>query len=515
MYWDDGAHAADGPGECRLRCAAPAGGPRKPALGRPRAAGRSHYEGLPFNGCTRGGRGAAKGPGTGCRKRPLPRPEVADPGTRNRRSGAPGGEPARQGDHASPACRAPRQPPAASQAPCFRRSTPLAAGRKWQMACPAPQKNRGGGALASPAVRNCTGAARAKNTARLLLQRVLRRAGEGERTPESNEAAAITGCSRKLDASPRLCHIQQAAAYRFRSARCAPSRNAGVSTCPHSSAPPAACNMPKARRRRRNASICEEERQYVPPRGQTWTTLAALAQSHINTFREYETASSASARSRLSPSASARCCVRTEGGNVLWDCIATLDAATVTLIEGLGGIDAIAISHPHFYTTMVEWARAFMAPIHLHAADRNGSCGRIRRFAFWDGETLKLWDGVTLVRCGGHFEGGTVLHWAQAARRPRRRLRRRHSHRSPPTASGCPSCAAIRISFRCRRARCEHIGQALAPFRLRRHLRPLFRPRDREGRQAGAGEIRRALCRGDRGQAGVLVESNHSGVGPA
>ena len=53
--------------------------------------------------------------------------------------------------------------------------------------------------------------------------------------------------------------------------------------------------------------------------------------------------------------------LRTAGGNVLWDCIA-LDAATVTLIKGLGGIKAIAISHPHFYTTMVEWARAFDCP---------------------------------------------------------------------------------------------------------------------------------------------------------
>jgi hypothetical protein len=34
--------------------------------------------------------------------------------------------------------------------------------------------------------------------------------------------------------------------------------------------------------------ICEEERQYVPPRGQTWTTLAALAAGHFNSYREYE-----------------------------------------------------------------------------------------------------------------------------------------------------------------------------------------------------------------------------------
>ena len=30
----------------------------------------------------------------------------------------------------------------------------------------------------------------------------------------------------------------------------------------------------------------------------------------------------------------------------------------------------------------------------------------------WDGDTLPLAGGVTLVRCGGHFAGGTVLHWA-------------------------------------------------------------------------------------------------------
>ena len=35
--------------------------------------------------------------------------------------------------------------------------------------------------------------------------------------------------------------------------------------------------------------ICEEERQYVPPRGQTWTTLEALSKSHMNGFHEYDT----------------------------------------------------------------------------------------------------------------------------------------------------------------------------------------------------------------------------------
>src|SRR5262249_56003087 len=30
----------------------------------------------------------------------------------------------------------------------------------------------------------------------------------------------------------------------------------------------------------------------------------------------------------------------------------------------------------------------------------------------WEGDTLPLARGVTLIRCGGHFAGGTVLHWA-------------------------------------------------------------------------------------------------------
>lgn len=33
----------------------------------------------------------------------------------------------------------------------------------------------------------------------------------------------------------------------------------------------------------------------------------------------------------------------------------------------------------------------------------------------WEGETRALAEGLTLVRCGGHFEGGTVLHWAGGA----------------------------------------------------------------------------------------------------
>ena len=116
--------------------------------------------------------------------------------------------------------------------------------------------------------------------------------------------------------------------------------------------------------------ICEEERQYVPPRGQTWTTLEALARSHMNAMREYEPGiTGIGAGFAIGQRA---LWLRTSGGNVLWDCVATLDAATVTAIKALGGIQAIAISHPHFYTTMVEWAQRFDCHIHLNAVSAPG-----------------------------------------------------------------------------------------------------------------------------------------------
>jgi hypothetical protein len=107
--------------------------------------------------------------------------------------------------------------------------------------------------------------------------------------------------------------------------------------------------------------------------------------------------------------------LQTKQGNILWDCIANLDAATVTLLNGIGGITAIAISHPHFYTSMVDWAHAFKAPIYLHDADQDWISRTDASIELWSGDTKPILDGVTLVRCGGHFPGGTVLHWADGA----------------------------------------------------------------------------------------------------
>jgi len=162
--------------------------------------------------------------------------------------------------------------------------------------------------------------------------------------------------------------------------------------------------------------ICEDERQYVPARGQTWTTLEALAASHFNSYREHEPGVIGIGTQPTFAIGQRALLLRTAAGNVLWDCISLVDAATVTLVNALGGIAAIAISHPHFYTTMVEWSRAFGGvPIHLHAADRAWIMRPDPAIRLWEGETMGLLPGVTLVRCGGHFPGGTVLHWSDGA----------------------------------------------------------------------------------------------------
>ncbi|HET8727024.1 MAG TPA: MBL fold metallo-hydrolase [Alphaproteobacteria bacterium] len=162
--------------------------------------------------------------------------------------------------------------------------------------------------------------------------------------------------------------------------------------------------------------ICEDERQFVPPSGQAWTILERLRRGHRNSFERCEPGLYGIGTVPEFGIGQRALLIRTGDGNVLWDCIALVDDATVDLIGALGGLKAIAISHPHFYTTMVEWSRAFGdVPIHLHEDDREWVMRPAPAVRFWGGERMALGPGLTLIRCGGHFEGSSVLHWAGGA----------------------------------------------------------------------------------------------------
>lgn len=162
-------------------------------------------------------------------------------------------------------------------------------------------------------------------------------------------------------------------------------------------------------------AICQDERQFVGWSGQGWTMLEELRKSHQNSIRLEELGLYGIGMEPSFAIGQRALLVTQPAGNILWDCIPLIDEGLVEMINGIGGISAIAISHPHYYAGMVEWAQAFDCPIHLHAADRQWVMRPDPRIEFWDGETKTLPGDLSLICCGGHFEGGTILHWPQGA----------------------------------------------------------------------------------------------------
>jgi Metallo-beta-lactamase superfamily len=159
-------------------------------------------------------------------------------------------------------------------------------------------------------------------------------------------------------------------------------------------------------------AVCEDERQYVGEGGQRWTTLDELRAHHRADIRPEEPGLTGLGCDPSFAIGQRALLVETPGGNVLWDCITLLDDELVAAVRERGGLAAIAISHPHYYSSLVEWSRAFDAPVYLHAADREWVMREDPAIVFWEGEMHELEPGVTLLRLGGHFAGGTVLHWA-------------------------------------------------------------------------------------------------------
>jgi len=172
----------------------------------------------------------------------------------------------------------------------------------------------------------------------------------------------------------------------------------------------AAGDVPPARCR-----ICEDDRQYVKGTGQQWSTVDKLRISHRNSVQWKEAGLIAVGVEPGFAIGQRAFLIRTAQGNVLWDCLPLLDRAIIETIHAMGGLKAIAISHPHYYSSMIEWSGAFDAPIHLHSADRQGVMRPDDAVKFWDGEMLELTAGLTVIRCGGHFDGGSVLHWRDGA----------------------------------------------------------------------------------------------------
>ncbi|KAF2875016.1 hypothetical protein BDV95DRAFT_616229 [Massariosphaeria phaeospora] len=147
--------------------------------------------------------------------------------------------------------------------------------------------------------------------------------------------------------------------------------------------PPASCRICDA------SNPHDDPRQYVPAGGQSWTSLAREQNQQKNTISQdpsdprihfisttpkvagtLPAGLSDSTTTRKQLGIGQRCILlQTPAGNVLWDLIAFIDDATVETIKSKGGLKAIVISHPHFYTTHLEWARIFQCPVYVSSDD--------------------------------------------------------------------------------------------------------------------------------------------------
>ena len=87
-------------------------------------------------------------------------------------------------------------------------------------------------------------------------------------------------------------------------------------------------------------------------------------------------------------------------------------------IKSKGGLKAIVISHPHFYTTYAVWAKVFDCPMYSSSEDEMWFCrrlpresGLLRSVSGDIGASTEIVKAVTAVKLGGHFPGSLVLHW--------------------------------------------------------------------------------------------------------
>ena len=157
--------------------------------------------------------------------------------------------------------------------------------------------------------------------------------------------------------------------------------------------------------------ICEDERQYVPEdSGQLWTTHRELLKEHSSRILQvkenvYEI--------KIVPHfaiGQRALLILSESGNVLWDCSPLLTEGVKAFIREKGGLDAIAFSHPHYYSNMSDWAQTFDCPIYIHQKDEQWIMDKSPYIKLWKGEEHTLWDGMRILNIGGHFPGSSILH---------------------------------------------------------------------------------------------------------
>jgi glyoxylase-like metal-dependent hydrolase (beta-lactamase superfamily II) len=165
--------------------------------------------------------------------------------------------------------------------------------------------------------------------------------------------------------------------------------------------------------------ICADERQYVGVGGhggQQWLTVESLAVDHHNVVGEEEPGLYGLVTRPHFGIGQRALLVQGPDGGLLWDCVSLVDDHAVQALEVLGGAAAVALSHPHFYASCVQWSEVLGGvPIYVHEDDATWVQRPSDRYRFWSGDEVEPVPGVRLLHLGGHFPGSAVAHWPGGA----------------------------------------------------------------------------------------------------
>ena len=133
--------------------------------------------------------------------------------------------------------------------------------------------------------------------------------------------------------------------------------------------------------------ICSDPRQYIRLAGQAWTTLEELSRDHKVVLKDEDGVLSIGVEPVFGIGQRALL-AETPDGNVLWDCVPLVTDEAVAALNARGKVRAIAISHPHFHSAIVEWSRALGGiPIYIHAGNRDWVMRPDPAIVFWEEET--------------------------------------------------------------------------------------------------------------------------------
>ena len=159
--------------------------------------------------------------------------------------------------------------------------------------------------------------------------------------------------------------------------------------------------------------VAIEEVGDMPPHGSRWTTHDELAADpHETEHVDHGRGIHSLRRSPRFAIGHRSFLVQTRGGNLLWDAPSHLDDEVLRVVRGLGGVTAIAGSHPHVFGAQVSWSHAFgRAPVWVNAKHREWLGRQDPAIRLWE-ERAEPLPGIDLIELGGHMAGSTVARTA-------------------------------------------------------------------------------------------------------